>query len=122
MKPLMLSSLSVLLLTAAPVSAVEGLRPQIRDTIITSDKNLSDLDRITPFELISSARRGRFQNQGIGSYAAFDADYRRGQITAERLVNVAIAEHLLSAQTLADQRFLSAVARQLRALEVNQGG
>ncbi|MEM8674237.1 MAG: hypothetical protein AAGF83_10245 [Cyanobacteria bacterium P01_G01_bin.67] len=75
----------------------------------------SDSYGVTPRELISLARHGRFTEQGIPSHNNFRSGVRTGKITAEELVASAIANKRLSAEVASDRQYLSAVENHLKS-------
>ncbi len=71
---------------------------------------------VTPFNLVSLAYQGHFQNQGISSAGALVQDYKTGKVTAEDLVQAAVRNNRLAAEQLNNLRYLSHVDGQLSAL------
>ena len=70
---------------------------------------------ISPRELISLARHGRFKSQGIPSQNNFRNGVRTGKITAEDLVASAIANNRLPQEATGDRQYLEAVAKHLKS-------
>jgi len=68
---------------------------------------------ISPRKLISLARQGRFKEQGIPGYSNFGNGIRSGRITAEVLVESAIAQSRLPKTAKSDRNYLSTVANHL---------
>lgn len=80
-----------------------------------SDVNY-DIRRTEAFNLVSSAYRGDFEEQGINSYAVLETDYESGELTAEDLINAAIETGELSPKAIEDESYVEAVDNQLNAL------
>lgn len=107
MKRLIVGSVSILLLSAVAAPAVkaqmgmqEPMTPQVQ-----------------PFNLVHLARQGYFENQGVPAYAGLDSSVRQGSINAEDLVQAAIDQNRLSADTINDSTYLNHVNQQLRGLQ-----
>lgn len=75
-----------------------------------------DVRRTEAFNLVSSAYRGDFEDQGINSYAVLVTNYEEGELTAEDLVNAAVDAGELSPSALEDASYIEAVDSQLNAL------
>lgn len=75
-----------------------------------------DVRRTEAFNLVSSAYRGDFEEQGIESYAALINNYEAGELTAEDLINAAIDSGELSPNAIEDDSYIEAVETQLDAL------
>ena len=75
-----------------------------------------DVRRTEAFNLVSSAYRGDFEDQGINSYAVLVTNYETGELTAEDLVNAAVDAGELSPMALEDDSYIEAVDSQLDAL------
>ena len=80
------------------------------------DYSSYDVRRTEAFNLVSSAYRGDFEDQGINSYAVLVTNYETGDLTAEDLVNAAVEAGELSPMALEDQSYIEAVDAQLGAL------
>ncbi|MDJ0595441.1 MAG: hypothetical protein QNJ72_36565 [Pleurocapsa sp. MO_226.B13] len=95
-------------LVAAPVFAGE---------IAAVNRNSTgNVREITPVDLVTRSYQGSFQNQGIPSYGTFVKSVSIGRITAEDLVQSAIASGRLSSETINNQAYISSVKSQLRNL------
>lgn len=83
----------------------------------TVEKNLSDNDSysVSPRELITLARQGRFKNQGIPSHDGFRQGVRSGKITAVELVESAIASNRLTEEVKSDRNYVNTVAKHLKS-------
>jgi len=106
MQRALFATLSVLLLSAAAAPAALA-----EVAVNTSEANASG---ISPFSLVSQARRG--QLQGVPGFAQFKTNVEIGRIDAEDLVRAGIAEGRLSANALDDDGYVNAVQAQLRGL------
>ena len=80
-----------------------------------SDANY-DVRRTEAFNLVSSAYRGDFEDQGINSYAVLLENYETGELTAEDLIQAAIEAGELSPSAMEDDSYVNAVDSQLSAL------
>lgn len=82
----------------------------------SSDYNSYDVRRTEAFNLVSSAYRGDFEDQGINGYATLITDYETGNLTAEDVINAAIESGELSPMALEDSSYVEAVDSQLMVL------
>ena len=82
----------------------------------SSDMSMYDIRRTEAFNLVSSAYRGDFEDQGINSYAVLISNYETGELTAEDLVQAAIDAGELSPSAMEDNSYVEAVDLQLNAL------
>ncbi|MEO0926385.1 MAG: hypothetical protein AAFY63_11010 [Cyanobacteria bacterium J06643_13] len=83
----------------------------------TSDlDNPYDVRRTEAFNLVSSAYRGEFEEQGVNSYAVLISNYETGELTAEDLIGAAIESGELSPMALEDDSYVRAVDAQLQGL------
>ena len=80
---------------------------------------MSNINEITPFNLVSGSYQGRFEGQGIPSYHSFLQAVRTDKIEAEDLVKSAIAAGRLSKETLTDSSYLNSVDALLDNLDKN---
>ena len=94
------SILSLISVTAIPVQA---------QNIDPSQNNL------TPRELISLARQGRFKDRGIPGYSRFGSAVRSGKVDSEKLVASAVAQNRLPKTALQDREYLNAVNNHLQS-------
>lgn len=86
-------------------------------TTSTSDSMMYDVRRTEAFNLVSSAYRGQFEQQGIGGYAVMISNYNSGELTAEDLINAAIEAGELSPMAIEDESYVEAVELQLESLQ-----
>lgn len=84
-----------------------------------NQQSVNIVNQITPFNLVTRSIQGSFLSQGIPSGGAFNAAVRRGRVTSEDLVNVAIAQGRLAPETINDRRYLSHVDSFLDNLDRN---
>jgi len=83
----------------------------------SSDSNSAyDVRRTEAFNLVSSAYRGDFEDQGINSYAVLVGNYESGDLTAEDLIGAAIEAGELSPSAMEDDSYVQAVDAQLKGL------
>ncbi|MEM9274508.1 MAG: hypothetical protein AAGA80_16305 [Cyanobacteria bacterium P01_F01_bin.143] len=113
MKRLVLSTLSALAFSSlvAPAFASE--------IAAANHNNSNNINKITPFHLVSGAYQGRFTNQGIPSFNSFLHAIRHNKIEAEDLVNSAVSAGRLPKDTLNDSQYLSSVDTLLENLDKN---
>ena len=74
---------------------------------------------ITPFNLVSFAYRGGFKPQGVSGYHSLLTAIRFGEVSGKELVKHGIDTGRLSAQTINDTSYVSAVDSQLQQLSRN---
>lgn len=74
----------------------------------------NDSYSVSPRQLISLARQGRFENQGIPSHDNFRQGVRSGKITAEELVESAIATNRLGEEVKSDRNYVNTVEKHLK--------
>ena len=117
MKRLILAGLSVVLASTAIAPAVhaESRGQWLAMNAILVNQTISS--ELAPFDLVSLARQGYFKQQGIPSYDGLFAAYRSGRLSAQDLVQSAIASHRLPAGFVADRNYLNAVESQFEALD-----
>ena len=112
MKTSIVISLSALTFSLA-VSPVLAQKRAAINRVSTS----SNVETITPFNLVTNSYQGYFADRGIPSNAAFIQGVQRGRITAEGLVKTAIAQGRLDSEKLNDQAYLNTVSLHLKSLE-----
>lgn len=110
MKPLSFSNVLTLLLSiAAPIltSEVAISSPPIdRDRVVN----------VQPFNLVHLAYQGYFQDEGIPGYGAFRIKIEQKQVTAPKLIEIAIEKGRLSPDALSNQDYVHAVKTQLQLI------
>lgn len=72
---------------------------------------------VNPFGLVNLARNGVFRDQGVPGFGRLTAGHQAGRITAEDLIQAAIANGRLSSAALSDSRYVRSVEQQLRDLD-----
>lgn len=100
----------------ADYRAEETLQRSRANTVSPSDTFNYDVRRTEAFNLVSSAYRGQFEEQGINSYAVLISNYQTGELTAEKLIQAAIDAGELSPAAMEDDSYVNAVEVQLDAL------
>lgn len=75
----------------------------------------SEVNNLTPRELVSLARQGRFNAQGIPGYSRFRSAVRSGDVNAEKLISSAVAQNRIPESTLQNRDFMDAVTKHLRS-------
>ena len=88
------ATISVLNVFPASANTVTSNNQKENYTLVNSEQ--SSINQISPANLVESAYRGAFKDQGIASYNTFLTEIREGELTASNLVNSAIAAHKLS--------------------------
>jgi hypothetical protein len=104
--------------TEAPNTRTEETMDQTQ----SSDSMMNtayDVRRTEAFNLVSSAYRGDFEDQGINSYATMVSNYEAGELTAEDLISAAIDAGELSPSAMEDDSYVQAVDSQLSSLTDN---
>ncbi len=102
-----------LILGGTPIAVAETNPSAEPFTPSRQQNNVRDAEA---FNLVASAYRGEFKEQGIPSYTQFEQAYISGELNAESLVNSAIAAGELSSEAIEDEAYLNAVTLQLDAL------
>ena len=110
MNKILIGTLSTILLSTIAA-------PALADQVTLGSRRNINIVEITPFDLVTGAYQGRFEDQGIPSSAIFLAGIRSNTITAEDLVNSAISAGRLSENTLYDQSYLSSVESMMDNLD-----
>ena len=70
---------------------------------------------LTPRQLVSLARQGKFQPQGIPGYSSFLSAVRSEKVDAEKLVASAVVQNKLPSNALQDKSYLKAVEEHLKS-------
>jgi hypothetical protein len=127
MNRLILSGLSLLLVSSAIVPAVQAqststIAPvlQAQATPAAPPENAEMLGMaVTPVNLVFLAYQGFFESEGIPKFNSLISGYKSGNVTAQKLIQVAIDMKRLSPSALNDRRYLSSVTHQLNALTMD---
>lgn len=93
----------------ADTRAEQELQEYQADEIDSSDYSAYDVRKTEAFNLVSSAYRGQFEDQGIEGYAVMVSNYNSGELTAEDLINAAIEAGELSPSAMEDESYVNAV-------------
>ena len=102
-------------LSALALSLVTA--PAFASEIAAVNQNpISNIQEITPFDLVTRGYQGSFIDQGIPSNAAFNKAVKKGRVTAVDLVEVAIASGRLSPETINNRVYLNNVNTHLSNL------
>lgn len=112
MKFLILSSLSVLLVSAATAPTLRAETAAVNPTT----NSTATISQLNPFNLVHLAYRGYFRDQGIPGYIAFLSAYETGKISSKDLVQSAVKKNKLSSKVLDDRGYLRAVEAHLERL------
>lgn len=113
MKRLLIGTLATL---ATLIFAVPALGNELVKASPFSTRNMVE---ITPFNLVSGSYQGLFKDQGIPSSGLFLTAIRSGKITAEDLIESAIAKGRLSETTLDDTSYVNHVESLMDELDKN---
>lgn len=116
MKRLIIGSLSLVFLSSFSVPVAQAQTQAINSETYRSTVN--PVYQLTPFELVSMANQGYFQEQGIPGYLELASAHRMGRLSAEQLVKAAIRVKKLAPQMASDKGYLSAVEAQLQRLNL----
>ena len=111
MKRLILSSLSLLLISTATAPVFASEKIAVNSTDLASN-SLSTV-RIEPFNLVSLAYQGYFENKGIPGYSELIVAYQAKQITPKDIVRSAVNANRLPSAALNDQEYINAVKNTL---------
>jgi len=71
---------------------------------------------MTPFNLLSLARNGYFQEQGIPGFDALENALNAGQISAEDIIQAAVQQDRLSPDHLNNTAYIQSVNRLLSGI------
>jgi len=120
MRRLTLGTLTPLLLTLGftPTAQAE-MKPSAQEQAQADSQQ--DVRSTEAFNLVSAAYRGEFEAQGIPSYYQLEQAYLAGEVTAQGLVNTAIAACELSPTAAEDEGYLNAVRLHLDSLTQERG-
>jgi hypothetical protein len=86
------------------------------DNELVEAGELVDEYSTTPFELVSLARRGYFENQGIPAYGAFEQSIALNEIDVDDIIQAGIDAGRLEPIAYQDEGYEFAVRLQVRAL------
>lgn len=111
MKRFLIGTLSTLLLSSLTL-------PVLAENIAISSSEARNITEISPFNLVTGAYQGRFENQGIPSSGMFLSKIRSNKIEAEDLVKSAISAGRLSANTINDLSYIHSVETLMNTLDL----
>lgn len=105
-------------LSALTLSLVTA--PTFASTVAAvNSSSTNNIVEISPVDLVNRGYQGFLSDRGIPSNGAFNRAVYRGKITAQDLVNGAIAAGRLAPETINDRAYLNRVNSQLRNLNNN---
>ncbi|MEL6441226.1 MAG: hypothetical protein AAFQ80_18480 [Cyanobacteria bacterium J06621_8] len=97
------------------LSVALAVPSQVNAQEVVATQSLESAYGVSPRQLVSMARHGRFKAQGIPSHDSFRSGVRSGNISAEDLIQSAIASRRLSAEAINDLQYLNTVASHLKS-------
>ena len=86
---------------------------------VIAERNTDDERATEAFNLVNSAYRGEYEQQGIPGYSQLILDYNIGEITPKRLIEAAVEKGDLAPEALNDVGYINAVELQLETLKSN---
>ncbi|WP_052056045.1 hypothetical protein [Myxosarcina sp. GI1] len=104
------------LLNVFPASANAVTSNNQKEDYTLVNPEQSSINQISPTNLVESAYRGAFKDQGIASYNTFMNEIREGELTANDIVNSAIAAHRLSPDIINNSGYMHQVNVALKDL------
>ena len=107
MKSIVLGTLGTLFIATATTPALA------EKVAVNSTTSRNNITAVQPFNLVFLGYQGYFAEQGIPSNGAFTSGVKTGKITAQDLVESAIARGRLAPETLNDSSYLANVESQL---------
>ena len=113
MKRLLIGTLSTVALFTLAVPALGN------DLVRVNSWSTRNIVKISPFNLVSGGYQGLFKEQGIPSSGSFVTSVRANKITAEDLIESAIAKGRLPESTLEDDAYINEVEFLLDGLDKN---
>lgn len=108
------------LITLSAIATLGLASPSFAQSKVTiNTQNVRPIVEITPFDLVTAGYQGRFLDQGIPAGSRFANAVKNQKITAEDLVQTAIAAGRLPETTLNDQGYLRQVRNTIKNLDRN---
>jgi hypothetical protein len=101
------ATISLLNIFPASASTVSSNNQKEDYALVSSEQ--SSINQISPTNLVDSAYRGAFKDQGIASYNTFMTEIREGELTGRELVNSAITAHKLPPDTINNSEYVHQV-------------
>lgn len=86
---------------------------------VIAERNTDDERATEAFNLVNSAYRGEYEQQGIPGYSQLILDYNIGEVTPKRLIEAAVEKGDLAPEALNDVGYINAVELQLEILKSN---
>jgi len=120
MKRLIVAVLSTLALVATLAPAGEAQVATVNSSFPESAEAAGM--GVTPFNLVFLAYQGFLESEDIPMAGGLVSQYRTGRISAEDLVQAAIAMNRLSPDAINDRRYIRAVDNQLGSLANTSSG
>ena len=106
---------------ALSIAVILGLgTPAIAQSKVSiNTENARSIVEISPFDLVTAGYQGRFKSQGIPAGGRFVTSLRSNKVTAQDLVETAIASGRLPESAINDSAYLRQVQRTIRNLDRN---
>lgn len=115
MKKLIISSLSILLLSAVAAPSINAQGQEDSEARVEQGEEAAE-KRMTPFALVSAADRGRYEDWGIPSAITLETEYQAGNVTAQDIVDAGVESGELAPQASSDDDYVSFVDSEMEAL------
>jgi hypothetical protein len=113
MQRLIFASLSALLITVASATLTTAQTRVEQEIAATQRTTQVSATQLSPADLVALAYQGHYKAQNIPSNGALIEGLERESITAQQLVQAAIALNELPAETLMNQNYLNQVKAQI---------
>ena len=100
-------------------SAESEDEPQIRTEDVQQDveEDSNSSSQTDPFEFVTSAYQGQYEDQGIPGFEELLGAYNSGEVTAEELVMMGVEKGILDSEMMNDEEYINGVDVQLQSLE-----
>ncbi|MEO1428493.1 MAG: hypothetical protein AAFS12_07895 [Cyanobacteria bacterium J06632_19] len=115
MERLLLAAVGTILITTTATTPALANKTAVNSNVTQNQVQKN----ITPFNLVALAYRGQFKPQGVSGYHSLLTAIRFGEVSGKDLVKHAIDTGRLSAETINDNSYISAVDYQLQELSMN---
>ena len=103
------------LIASLTTAALMMIQPVQAQSLRTEHESSKSTYTISPRQLITLANQGRFKAQGIASRNNFRHGVKTGKITAQILIESAIASQRLPAEIRGDRYYLKTVSNHLKS-------
>jgi len=110
-----MSKISIFISLFLTLLAIDSSPVQAQNRSIRENQNQEFAYLISPRQLISLASQGQFKAQGIASHDRFRHGVKTGKITAQILIDGAIASKRLPAKIKSDRNYLQTVKSHLKS-------